>query len=211
MKIVIKVYRGVFFVKEVRYFGDFYEDINNIKEPANFKMKLERFVLKYIKVFMNLITFGFLSIGLFSIYNMILNELLLANILQLFGAIGFGIVTRLGFREIRTISQSEQSLLKLRKQLSKNYGISVSKKSLKESLVVKTEILNSECCITDNKLDSVHLDEKVIRYFQLLDREDQVRILKQVSNHLKYQQQLFLLEEDDFELENIPVIRKLKR
>lgn len=198
-------------MKEVRYFGDFYEDINNIKEPVTFKMKLERFVLKYIKVFMNLITLGFLSIGLFSIYNIMLNELLLANILQLFGAIGFGIVTRLGFGEIRTISQSEKSLLNLRKQLSKNYGVSVSKKSLKESLVVKTEILNSECCIANSKLDSVHLNEKVIRYFQLLDREDQVRILKQVSNHLKYHQQLFLLEEDDFELENIPVIRKLKR
>ena len=202
-------------MKEIRYLGDFDEDVLNIKEPIGFRGRIKKFILQHFLFFKSLVMLGFLAVVLVDIQNILLGELILASIIQLVGITSLSLFVHVGFKQIRILSQSEHALLNLRKNLSKNFGISISKKNLKESSMIKSDEATSLFCNQDNQNLK---EEKIIRYFELLDREEQIQVLKYVrsslmdkNRELSRKYQLFLLEEEDYELENIPVTRKLKR
>ena len=193
-------------MREIKYLGNFKEDIENVRKPVSFREKMSYVLKKYRMFFVLLLLSVFVVLGVVNVNNILMGNLILPSIMQLIGMTGISVVTILNLKNIRSIKQSEKELFNLRRDLSRDCGISVSKKGIQNSRIIKQE----EKSLYSYKGNREFIGVKVIRYFELLDRNEQIQVLKQVQNillnsdlNLNSEYQLFLLEDGDLELDDI--------
>ena len=85
--------------------------------------------------------------------------------------------------------------------------ISLSMTKIKECITIekKEKVLEN----MDSSIPVMSEEEKIVNYFYLLDKKDQIQVLKQIKDEVLV---LYLLEEEDIKRENIemPVEKKLR-
>lgn len=97
--------------------------------------------------------------------------------------------------------------------LDKN-GLTTDKDRVKETITEVDTITQSNTRNSSNEIMSK--EEKIIKYFYLLDSEDQIRVLKQISlattkdGESQNKHSLSLMEEEDLKDVEIPVYKTLK-
>lgn len=97
--------------------------------------------------------------------------------------------------------------------LDKN-GLTTDKNKVKETITEVDTITQSNTRNSSNEIMSK--EEKIIKYFYLLDSEDQIRVLKQISlattkdGESQNKHSLSLMEEEDLKDIEIPVYKTLK-
>ena len=97
--------------------------------------------------------------------------------------------------------------------LDKN-GLTTDKDRVKETITEVDTITQSNTRNSSNEIMSK--EEKIIKYFYLLDSEDQIRVLKQISlattkdGESQNKHSLSLMEEEDLKDVAIPVYKTLK-
>ena len=97
--------------------------------------------------------------------------------------------------------------------LDKN-GLTTDKDRVKETITEVDTITQSNTRNSYNEIMSK--EEKIIKYFYLLDSEDQIRVLKQISlattkdGESQNRHSLSLMEEEDLKDVEIPVYKTLK-
>lgn len=98
-------------------------------------------------------------------------------------------------------------------ELSKS-GIKTEKAQVKDAVVEVESTSKTKVYDADNMLKSK--EEKIIKYFYLLDEKDQIRVLKQISTNsdvdkdVIYNHSLALMEDEDLIDKEIPVYKTLK-
>ncbi len=98
-------------------------------------------------------------------------------------------------------------------RLDKN-GVTTDKDKVKDAIAEVDTITETNTRNSSNEIMSK--EEKIIKYFYLLDSKDQIRVLKQISlnttmnNEICRSNSLSLMEDDDLKDMEIPVCKTLK-
>ena len=113
----------------------------------------------------------------------------------------------------RKLRKAKQSASDLQQELAKENTI-INIKSLEDAEVIE-EVTKSTTQNDEGKILSK--EEKIIRYFYLLDKDDQVAVLRQISKKIKKDKvilstsKLELFEEKDLQEKELPVRKTLIR
>ena len=127
-------------MKEIKYLGNFSEDLENVMKPVSFKDKVRYFFFFYSFVFSFLLFLEFMILGIVNIGNIIVGKLVLPSIMLMVGMFGVGIVTFCNLKNIRSIDKSNEAIFKLRRDLSINYDVNISKESNTSILLLYNNI-----------------------------------------------------------------------
>lgn len=166
-------------MKEINYDGDLSKNIN--KYNKDFKL-LIKIILIFEAIICSLISLPF--INLLNVKMVLYLDAIIALISS--------------YLFLGPIANSKKELENITYKLKKNAKVDMSVKELKKA----KEIQNVEIISKTSETR----EEKIIKYFEFLDRNDQIKILKHVKtivNENKTSNKLFLLEEKDLEKEHI--------
>ena len=201
-------------LKEINYLGDFNQDIENVKKGN--KSFFERWTAEDILI---ISYFSSLFHYLINAHNEVTSKLRF-NV-SYFLCQGILSILFLLFNKMdenQAIRESEEKLCQLVFDLFKELNVNIVTEDLVNCSMIKEE---KTLFPIDGSIEYAHFkQDKVVRYFELLDKNEQIQVLKYIQSRLLIDDreitesvcnQLFLLEEEDYELENIPVTRKLKR
>ena len=202
--------RGKFIMKEVKYNSDLNNDIDVLNTKNNAKNDA-------------ILGFG-ISIGIFGLIEIIAfnlgfqytPEIILPAIITMVGTGGIvsAITGNISNKKYKTkLRKAKQSAFDLQQELAKENTI-INIKSLEDAEVIE-EVTKSTTQNDEGKILSK--EEKIIRYFYLLDKDDQVAVLRQICKKIKKDKvilstsKLELFEEKDLQEKELPVRKTLIR
>lgn len=196
-------------MKEIKYDGNFGEDMKYFKE------KKTGFFHKYVFNFPFILCFATMLIEVVYVFPVISGPV--ANVIFFSGMGLLGV-----YHQIHNywLVQKKRKAYRNLKSLSgslKREGILVGKSSFREAVLVQgNDIVKARG--EDDKKAVGSKEDKICQYFCLLDKDDQIRVLKwmksQVGDILKNREMagsLLLLEEEDQKDVVFPVRRVLKK
>ena len=165
-------------MKEVKYNSDLNNDIDVLNTKNNSKNDA-------------ILGFG-ISIGIFGLIEIIAfnlgfqytPEIILPAIITMVGTGGIvsAITGNISNKKYKTkLRKAKQSVSDLQQELAKENTI-INIKSLEDAEVIE-EVTKSTTQNDEGKILSK--EEKIIRYFYLLDKDDQVAVLRQISKKIK--------------------------
>ena len=193
-------------MKELKYNGDLKKTIDDTNSDFNFISEFVRRMLIIFSFNCLLIFFSSLIPGIELIsfnLNNFLKMFILCTIVEIPLEIGFTLYTKK--RYINDKKNADKNLDEIVESLNQN-EISVEKEQLQEALLLSKEIKKID--IDDEEL------VKIINYFYLLDKNEQLQVLKEIrkviSENEQYEEQLFLLEPNELKSVEIPVEKTLK-
>ena len=197
-------------MKEVKYNSDLNNDIDVLNTKNNAKNDA-------------ILGFG-ISIGIFGLIEIIAfnlgfqytPEIILPSIITMVGTGGIvsaitGNISNKKYK--RKLRKAKQSASDLQQELAKENTI-INIKSLEDAEVIE-EVTKSTTQNDEGKILSK--EEKIIRYFYLLDKDDQVTVLRQICKKIKKDKvilstsKLELFEEKDLQEKELPVRKTLIR
>lgn len=190
-------------MKEIKYNGNFKKSIDDANSDFNFSYEFGSRLLNIFSVNVLLII-SVLLINLisFSLSNL-LKIFLVCAAVEIPLEIGFTLYTKK--RYINDKKMADKNLDEVIESLNQN-EISVEKEQLQEALLLSEETKKVD--IDDEEL------VKIIYYFYLLDKNEQLQVLKEIrkviSENEQYEEQLFLLEPNEIKSIEIPVEKTLK-
>lgn len=189
-------------MKEYKYFGDLHKDIKKFKRNNNFNWK----------------KFGFLSIIL------LIASILAGGIVTLIlGKVTSSIIGSITgvyiFNTIKNIKESKkpdlyakEKVINLYRKINDEYSDYIYdydvEKKIKKCISVKK---NNKIVEETNTINSVMSnEEKIVRYFYLLDPEDKLQVLRQIKDEYT---KVYSLDNNDIKRENleIPVQKIFKK
>ena len=168
-------------MKEIRYDGDLYGNICEDRQKD----------------------YGyFVSILILGIIGTIASYFWIPNFIIMLGIILGGSLGRYSIFKMQMRQKVEKAIYKMKKDAD----IDVSCDELQKSILIQNKKISRLKCGKN-----MSREEKIIKYFQFLDREDQIQILKQVQTVIgkeKIDNELYLLEDEDLEKEGLQFVKK---
>lgn len=201
-------------MKEVKYINE-PTDLNNIIDNANQNVNYKNFFLKAtIGSLVATLTF----IGILTGTDVISTDL--STFLAYFGSCSLieAYITGKVYLKKREKKNKRDDAICYLEDLSialSKENVCVPTENLKETISNVQEITKMKTYDENNNL--ISKQEKIIKYFYLLDRDDQITVLKQIAHAEKFRKnekeqfELYLLEENDMKDIEFPVVKTLKR
>lgn len=190
---------------------DLEEEIDNYNEKFNYKREI---------IGQLLINGSALAIALGSVYGLNILDFSLVNFACTAGISGgvailssFAYVSKKRKSVETRNNEADYNMECVINNLDKN-GLITDKDRVKETITEVDTITQSNTRNSYNEIMSK--EEKIIKYFYLLDSEDQIRVLKQISlattkdGESQNRHSLSLMEEEDLKDIEIPVYKTLK-
>lgn len=197
-------------MKEVKYNSDLNNDIDVLNTKNNAKNDA------ILGFGINIGIFGLIEIIAFNLGFQYTPEIILPAIITMVGtgSIVSAITGNISNKKYkRKLRKAKQRTSDLQRELAKENTI-INIKSLEDAEVIE-EVTKSATQNDEGKILSK--EEKIIRYFYLLDKDDQVAVLRQISKKIKKDKvilstsKLELFEEKDLQEKELPVRKKLIR
>ena len=114
------------------------------------------------------------------------------------------------------VKQADSNILELANTLSEIEDINVAARDISEAIAVTKEATTTEK--TNFEKNTMSKEEKIIKYFHLLDGCDQIQVLKQIATDKNHdnvidntEYETFLLEDKDLVGYQMPVRKKLTK
>ena len=194
-------------MKDIYYEGDLSKDIESIDNDFNFWKSMGiNFLIKIV---------AFAIMGIIALKLNILTSASIVKYIVLCTVVGttttIGETIHNKYKHISDVSTANKNINSLVNTLNEN-GLSTSKDKIIDAEITE-EITNSRPKGHDGKLVSKR--KKIIEYFNLLDNEDQIKVLKQIKNEvIKNKEKISvtsmqMLEEEDLKKIEIPVRKTL--
>lgn len=188
-------------MKEYTYFGNLHKDINQLKKKGNFDWK----------------KFGGLS--LLVLISIILAGSIMALIVGKITSTIIGSLTGVYiYNTIKNIKDSRQpdlyndkKVINLYKEINEEYSDNIYDHDVKEKIKKCISVKKSNKIVeVTNTINSVMSDEeKIVRYFYLLDPKDQIQVLRQIKDEYT---KVYLLDNYDIKRENLEIpVQKIFR
>lgn len=197
-------------MKEVKYNSDLNNDIDVLNTKNNAKNDA------ILGFGINIGIFGLIEIISFNLGFQYTPEIILPAIITMVstGGIVSAITGNISNKKYkRKLRKAKQRTSDLQRELAKENTI-INIKSLEDAEVIE-EVTKSATQNDEGKILSK--EEKIIRYFYLLDKDDQVAVLRQISKKIKKDKvilstsKLELFEEKDLQEKELPVRKTLIR
>lgn len=184
-------------MKEYEYFGDLHKDIKQLKKKGNFDCK-KFIVLSVMSLIAAIIAGG--------ITTLIVGKFTSSLIGSLTG--WYIYYTIKNIKESRTSNVcKEKELINLYKEINEEHSDYIyeydTKQKLKKCISLKKSNKIVEAINTINPVMSD--EEKIVRYFYLLDPEDKLQVLRQIKDEYE---KVYLLDESDIKRENVDIQSK---
>lgn len=197
-------------MKEIKYDGSLIEDIMDADEKLNIKefFAISNICFVIIATLINVYLFG-LKVVPFSLIN------LFTSTGCLLGAHGLITLVRYIYKK-NIINHKSKSAKRRLNVLAHEINMINDTKITKDNIIdaqIKENLSRTKTVDQDGKFMSKQ--EKIIRYYYLLDNEDKIRVLKEIRKIIKERKtkteasELQLLEDKDLENKNLPVRKTL--
>lgn len=196
-------------MKDIKYNSDLSEDIYNLNNNnvSHISLLSSQYLILLLQMLISALIFNIFSIptNIISIISFVVG-----NIVFNFAS-AFIIKARMKDKLNKINRRSNSNINNLINTLANN-GLSTSKEKLIDCTICE-ELTSSRTTNEDNEV--INTEDKIIRYFYLLDNNDKIRVLKQIkreiiSNKTKINSNsLSLLEDKDLEGKELPVRKTL--
>lgn len=197
-------------MKDIKYNGNLLEDIIDADNKFNLKdfLSISSIVFVVLAIFINIYLFGLNAIS-FSIGNLFISTG------SLFGIHVLGTLGTYLYKNI-TISRKGKDASRRLNVLAHDMSV-VNDATITKDNIVDAQIdqVYSESRTTGDDGKLISKEEKLTRYFYLLDKEDKIRVLKEIRKIIKERKntiessELKLLEDNDIDYKNLPVKKTL--
>lgn len=197
-------------MKDIKYNGNLLEDIIDADNKFNLKdfLSISSIVFVVLAIFINIYLFGLNAIS-FSIGNLFISTG------SLFGIHVLGTLGTYLYKNI-TISRKGKDASRRLNVLAHDMSV-VNDATITKDNIIDAQIdqVYSESKTTGDDGKLISKEEKLTRYFYLLDKEDKIRVLKEIRKIIKERKntiessELKLLEDNDIDYKNLPVKKTL--